>query len=60
MILFLTNNFSLFFFLFFVFLFVLKLPCGRFLQPARMNPFGRAEKKNAEEVRRDHECLKNN
>jgi hypothetical protein len=31
-----------------------------FLQPARMNPFGRAEKDHAEEVRRDHECLKNN
>jgi hypothetical protein len=29
-----------------------------FLQPARMNPFGRAEKKHAEEVRRDHEYLK--
>jgi hypothetical protein len=26
-----------------VFSFVLKLPFGRFLQPARMNPFGRAE-----------------
>jgi len=25
-----------------------------------MNPFGRAEKKHAEEVRRDHEFLKNN
>ncbi len=31
-----------------------------FLQPARMNPFGRAEKKHAEEVRRDHEYLKIN
>ena len=31
-----------------------------FLQPARMNPFGRAEKDHAEEERRDHEYLKNN
>ena len=29
-----------------------------FLQPARMNPFGRAEKDHAEEERRDHEYLK--
>ncbi len=29
-----------------------------FLQPARMNPFGRAEKYHAEEERRDHEYLK--
>jgi hypothetical protein len=26
-----------------------------FLQPARMNPFGRAEKDHAEKERRDHE-----
>jgi hypothetical protein len=31
-----------------------------FLQPARMNPFGRAEKNHAEEERQDHEYLKNN
>ena len=49
---------STFFAFFCFFLFLLKLPFGRFLQPARMNPFGRAEKKQAEEERRDHEYLK--
>jgi hypothetical protein len=31
-----------------------------FLQPARMNPYGWAEKYHAEKERRDHEYLKNN